>query len=277
MATHNIFTGYAQVITLPRVVKNEDGEYVRASCGVVTLRGKRDYGNILDTIRLDTPVLRTDDPIQCREIENWKLNDMVEIKGPITSREITRTYICPECGAENKIQGVATFIHPIFCGRRESGITKDEGYKLLQYRSEISNNVTLIGMLMGDPSFRETEKGVKIGKYQVAVMRRYRIKEDEPSRKADFIWIKSFGRIAEKDEKFLKKGTLMYIDGVLQTKKYEKEINCASCNYKITADEVSTEVVPYACEYLRDYIPQKEDDDNIDPEEKAEDIFNNLF
>ena len=289
MATHNCFTGYAQVLYNPRVIKSEDGEYKRATCVAMTIRGKRSIGNALENVRYDTPAIRTSNPEMCEEIAGWKVNDMVEIKGPVTSREIVRINTCPKCGGKNEVQGVMTFVHPIFCSRRDTNISNEEGMRLLEYRNEISNNVTLIGMVTQEPTYHETDNKSLIAKYQVAVMRRYRIKEDTPDRKADFIWIKSFGKIAEVDRKFLKKGTLVYIDGVLQTVDYDRKIICAHCGEEFSAKESSLEVVPYTVEYLKDYIPQSDDEaekdekysvDNLVGEskvqKKAHDILNSL-
>lgn len=289
MATHNSFRGYGQVILQPRVIKTEDGEFARASCAIMTIRGKRSVGDNLDNIRYDSPPLRTSNPTLCEEISGWKVGDMVEVKGTLTSREVTRVNTCANCEGKNEVQGVVTYIHPIFCGRRETNISNEEGMRLLQYRNEISNNVTVIGMLTQDPTFHETANGSLIAKYQIAVMRRYRIKEDSPDRKADFIWIKSFGKVAEGDKKYLKKGTLIYIDGVLQTVKYDRKIVCAHCGEEFAVSETSLEVVPYTVEYLRDYIPQDTDDteeddnNNVDylvgeskVAKKAHDLINSL-
>lgn len=270
MATHNSFRGYGQVMLAPRVIKTDDGEYSRASCAIMTIRGKRSIGDSLENIRYDSPALRTSNPPLCDEISNWKVGDMVEVKGTITSREITRTNTCPECGAENKVQGVMSYIHPIFCTRIESNIPPEEGLRLLKYRNEISNNVTIIGMLTQEPQYHKTQSGSLIAKYQIAVMRRYRIKEDEPTRRADFIWIKSFGKIAEVDQKYLKKGTLIYIDGVLQTVNYERKIVCAECGAEFSASETSLEVVPYTVEYLRDYLPQEDGGDGTQDKDSLE-------
>ena len=264
MATHNSFRGYAQVIVPPKIIKSDD-EYKRATCVINTMRCKRSTGEMIDSIRYDTPSLRTSNPTLCEEMSNWNVGDMVEVKGTITSREITRTNTCPACGTENKVQGVISYVHPIFCTKIESGVSPEEGLRLLKYRSEISNNVTVIGMLTQDPQYRTTANKTLIAKYQIAVMRRYRIKEDEPTRRADFIWIKSFGKIAETDKKYLKKGALIYIDGVLQTVSYERKIVCPNCGEEFSTQEISLEIVPYAVEYLRDYIPQKEGD-GVDPE-----------
>ena len=265
MATHNSFRGYGQVMLPPRVIKTEEGEYQRASCAIMTLRGKRSIGDSLENIRYDSPALRTSNQVLCDEISNWKVGDMIEVKGTITSREIIRTNICPACGAENRVQGVMSYVHPIFCTKIEGNISQEEGIRLLKYRNEISNNVTVIGMLTQEPQYHITANKTLIAKYQIAVMRRYRIKEDDPNRRADFIWIKSFGKIAETDKKYLKKGTMIYIDGVVQTINYDRKIICASCNEEFNASETSLEIVPYTVEYLRDYLPQ-EDNGGKDPE-----------
>lgn len=253
MAIHNIFNGYAQVVAPPRILKDEEGNFVKGICAVVTIRGKRDSGNNLENIRYDCPTIRTGKPSLIKEMSTWKVNDMMEIKGTLTSRQVQRSSICPHCNASNSINGIITYINPIYMSRRETNISKEDGISLLQMRNEISNQCTIVGMVSREPHFYTAENGLHVAQYELAIVRKFHIIEDNPETKVDFIWVRSYGKIAETDEKALKKGTVVLIDGVLQTKNYDKDIECSECGEVYKTKEASMEIVPYAVEYLKGY------------------------
>lgn len=82
------------------------------------------------------------------------------------------------------------------------------------------NRVTLMGRLTKDPEIRYTqgEKPLAIARYTLAVDKKLKPKEGEPS--ADFINCIAFGKTAEITEKYLKKGAKVGIDGRIQTGSY---------------------------------------------------------
>ena len=255
---HNSFYGYGQVAAAPRVYKNSEGKFAQAIVPVATIRGRRDAGNNLDKVRYDCPTIRTRKEEQVREINSWKENDMVLVKGTVTSREVVRKRECPCCKNINESQGIITFINPIYCSKIEDNIQHSYGVSLLRERNEISNNVTLSGMLTCDPLYYKSESGVETTQYQICVFRKFRIMEDDPERKVDFIWVRSFGKIARKDAEDLKKGMRVLLDGYLQTRSYEKVNVCDSCGEKFLSDENSMEIVPYAVEYFRGSLEQED-------------------
>ena len=79
------------------------------------------------------------------------------------------------------------------------------------------NNVALIGRLTRDPEVRMTTSNTAVGRYTLAVDRRFR-KDGEPT--ADFIPCIAFGKAAEFAEKYLNKGIKIAVTGRIQTGSY---------------------------------------------------------
>lgn len=79
------------------------------------------------------------------------------------------------------------------------------------------NNVALIGRLTRDPEVRMTTSNTAVGRYTLAVDRRFK-KDGEPT--ADFIPCITFGKAAEFAEKYLSKGIKIAVTGRIQTGSY---------------------------------------------------------
>lgn len=82
------------------------------------------------------------------------------------------------------------------------------------------NKVILIGRLVADPELKNSESGLAVARYRLAVDRKYK-KDNE--RQADFINCVTFGKSAEFVERYLHKGTKIAVTGRLQTGSYEKD------------------------------------------------------
>jgi len=83
------------------------------------------------------------------------------------------------------------------------------------------NNVNLIGRLTKDVDLRYTASGVAVANFNLAVQRKYVNQNNE--RETDFInciiWRKSAEALAE----YTRKGSLIGIEGHLQTRNYENQ------------------------------------------------------
>jgi single-strand DNA-binding protein len=80
------------------------------------------------------------------------------------------------------------------------------------------NRVMLIGNLGRDPEVTYTPAGLAITKFSVATTEK--IKDVE---KTEWHRITTFGKTAENCERFLFKGSQVYLEGRLQTSEYEKD------------------------------------------------------
>ncbi len=257
MAKHNQVILNGQVSIPPRVVCDDAGTPVRAMCGIDVMHGTRDFGNNIDNIKYDVPIIMTSDAEMIKKISAFKKGDMVEIKGTITTRDITKRTTCKFCGHKHEKEGNLVCITPIFAEVRESALSDEKGKRLLRDRCEVSNMVTVIAPLCRDPQLYRTEKGTSVTTYQLAIRRKFRIKKDTDIR-TDFPWVKSYGAIAENDAKSLKKGSYVFIDGRIQVRQLKRIQECENCGQTYEWTDSATEIVPYAVEYLRDFYTKDE-------------------
>ncbi len=85
------------------------------------------------------------------------------------------------------------------------------------------NKVILIGNVTRDPLVKTTESGRKVAMFTVATNRYYKDANGENKTEAEFNNCVAWGSLAERLEKFLKKGKLVYVEGRLKTRAIEKE------------------------------------------------------
>lgn len=83
------------------------------------------------------------------------------------------------------------------------------------------NRVQLIGYLGRDPEARYTAKGTKYATFSVAVDRRWKSVEGEKHEMTDWFIVNAWSRLADISLQYLKKGRLVFIEGRLQTDRWE--------------------------------------------------------
>jgi single-strand DNA-binding protein len=81
------------------------------------------------------------------------------------------------------------------------------------------SKVTLIGHLGKDPDFSMLSDGTAIAKFSLAVNRYSKVK-GERTKETDWYNIIAWRQLAETCEKFLRKGSKVYIEGRLELRKY---------------------------------------------------------
>jgi single-stranded DNA-binding protein len=258
MAKHNNVVLYGLVTEKPKIVKDENNEPIRCGFSLVAIRGVRDFGNNLDFAKLDTIKVMTFNKELIKNIEKIESLDMVEVKGSFVTKNVNKSFICENCDTKNVSAGTISFINPIYIGIREKVKDKDEALKLLKQKYEISNQVTLIGMLCRDPRLFKTENGINITTYQMAVMRKYKVRGELVDNTVDFPWIKTYGKLALSDVQSLSKGAYVFVEGVIQTRDVERKTICEHCGNECSWNERIEEIVPYAVEYLRNHKPKED-------------------
>lgn len=83
------------------------------------------------------------------------------------------------------------------------------------------NKVTLVGNLGRDPEIRVSASGQKIAHFSVATSDTWKDKSGERQEKTEWHRVVVFSSpLSEVAEKYLKKGSKVYIEGSLQTRKY---------------------------------------------------------
>jgi single-strand DNA-binding protein len=82
------------------------------------------------------------------------------------------------------------------------------------------NRVQLIGYLGKDPDSRFIPSGKKVVHFSLAVTQRWKVGSE--SREAtEWVNVEAWERLAEVCQQYLKKGSLVYLEGRLKTDKYE--------------------------------------------------------
>jgi single-strand DNA-binding protein len=83
------------------------------------------------------------------------------------------------------------------------------------------NRVQLIGRLGKDPEGKFTPTGKKVSHFSVAISNRWKNKEGETQEYTEWVNVEAWGRLGEICQEYLKKGSLVFIEGRLKTDKYE--------------------------------------------------------
>lgn len=84
------------------------------------------------------------------------------------------------------------------------------------------NKVIIVGNLGSDPDTRYTQGGAAISNLSVATSRSWKDKQtNELKEETEWHRVVMFGKLGEIAEKYLKKGSKIYVEGRLQTRKWQ--------------------------------------------------------
>ena len=100
------------------------------------------------------------------------------------------------------------------------------------------NSVHIMGRLTKDIEVKYGNAGTAFASFNVAVNRQY--KKEGEERQADFISCKAFGKQAEFIAQYFQKGSLIAVDGRIQTGSYDKD------GQKVYTTDVIVEKVHFA-------------------------------
>lgn len=100
------------------------------------------------------------------------------------------------------------------------------------------NRVTLIGNLGKDPEVRRLENGAPVGKFSIATTEGYKDANGEWQNQTEWHDIVVWRAQAELTEKFLKKGTGVYIEGKLTHRKWMDKNNVERYTTEVVASIV---------------------------------------
>jgi single-strand DNA-binding protein len=103
------------------------------------------------------------------------------------------------------------------------------------------NKAIVIGNLGVDPEIRYTQSGSAVCNLRVATHERWTGKDGEPGERTEWHNIVVFGKQAENCEKYLEKGRQVYVEGRLQTRKWEDRDG---------NDRYTTEIVAMTVQFL---------------------------
>ena len=98
------------------------------------------------------------------------------------------------------------------------------------------NSVNLQGRLTADPELRQTTNGTYVATFSIACQRSYSPKGQE--RQTDFIDIVAWRQTAEFVSRYFRKGSMILVEGMIQTRTYEDKNGNKRKIVEIVADQV---------------------------------------
>src|SRR5512142_1515459 len=85
------------------------------------------------------------------------------------------------------------------------------------------NRVQLIGRLGKDPESKFTPSGKKVAHFSLAVSNHWKDKSGETKESTEWVNVEAWGRLGEICQEYLKKGSLVFVEGRLKTDRYEEK------------------------------------------------------
>jgi len=83
------------------------------------------------------------------------------------------------------------------------------------------NKAMIIGRLGQDPDVRYTQSNTAVANMSIATSERYKDKQGEWKERTEWHRVVAWGRTAEICQEYLQKGSQVYIEGPIQTRKWE--------------------------------------------------------
>ena len=85
------------------------------------------------------------------------------------------------------------------------------------------NRVLLIGNVGKDPEIKSFASGNKVAQITLATSERYKDRNGEQKEETEWHSVQAFGKLADVVERFVHKGSLLYLDGKIRTRSYEAD------------------------------------------------------
>ena len=101
------------------------------------------------------------------------------------------------------------------------------------------NKVILVGNLGKDPEVRYLDNGVAVANFSLATSENYKNKQGERVSQTEWHNIVLWRGLAEVAEKYLKKGSSIYIEGKIKNRKWEDKDGNTRYNTEILGDNMT--------------------------------------
>lgn len=98
------------------------------------------------------------------------------------------------------------------------------------------NNVSLMGRMAADPELRHTQSGIPVTTFRIAVDRTFVPKGQE--KQTDWIDIVAWRSTAEFVEKYFRRGSMIAVQGSIQTRSYTDKDGNKRTAFEVVADNV---------------------------------------
>jgi single-strand DNA-binding protein len=101
------------------------------------------------------------------------------------------------------------------------------------------NKVILVGNLGKDPEVRHLEGGAVVAKFPLATSETYKTKDGQRVDQTEWHNIVMWRGLAESAEKYLRKGTLIYLEGKIRTRSWDDKDGNKRYATEIIADQMT--------------------------------------
>ena len=272
MAKENTVYLLGYVAQNPVVRISTEREFLSGRIILTTIRrsGMSEEMFLKGNVRWDSPcVFSKNAKMIEHKIMNIEAGDIVYVKGTITTMETSKKFRCPnpECNHVTvKENGVVVYVDPVFIKKVAHFDKAEDACEFLKQNDEISNQVYMMGTLCREPVFYIDESTKKKEcQFQIASNRNRHILEDDPEKRTDYPWVKTFGQKAEEYAQALQMGSSIYLNGAIQTREITTTIDCEACGISYEKPGISMEIVPYHVEYMQNcIIPSSQKDNESD-------------
>jgi single-strand DNA-binding protein len=100
------------------------------------------------------------------------------------------------------------------------------------------NKIMLIGNLGRDPELNVTQEGTPVTKFSLAVSRNTKTSTGERKEETEWFNVVAWRQLAETCERYLHKGSKVYIEGRLQTRKYTDRNGVERTSIEVVASDM---------------------------------------
>ena len=100
------------------------------------------------------------------------------------------------------------------------------------------NKVMLLGNLGKDPEIQNTKSNVAMAKFTLATTENYTDKNGAPAAQTEWHTIIAWRHLADVAQKFLHKGSLVFVEGKIRTRAWEDKDKIKRSTTEIIADNI---------------------------------------
>jgi len=100
------------------------------------------------------------------------------------------------------------------------------------------NKVIIVGRLGRDPESRFTGSGDQVANFSVACGEKWKDKDGQPQERTEWFKVTAWKKLAEICQKYLVKGSLVYIEGRGQTREWEDKQGQKRQQFEVVANQM---------------------------------------
>lgn len=100
------------------------------------------------------------------------------------------------------------------------------------------NKVILIGNLGADPEVRYAQNGKAVANFNVATSERWKGQDGQMNESSEWHKVVAWDKLAENCKEYLRKGSKVYVEGKLQTRKWQNKDGANQYTTEIIANNV---------------------------------------